>query len=238
MNTVCKTISIIIPVYNEEQFIEEVIKRVSNSDTMGLIKEIIVIDDCSIDQSWQKISGLSSSIQIIKFRKNINGGKGSAIRKGISLASGDIILIQDADLEYNPKEFPTLLEPIINGNADVVYGSRFKTSKSNRVLYFWHRVANGILTILSNMFTNLNLTDMETGYKVLRKEIIDSLILCENSFTIEPEITAKIAKIKKVKIFEVGISYYGRTYDEGKKIGLKDAFLAVFTILKYGIFKK
>ena len=159
------------------------------------------------------------------------------MRTGFSVATGDILLIQDADLEYDPCEYPKLLAPIVSGRADVVYGSRFRSDRESRVLYFWHRIANGVLTLLSNMFTNLNLTDMETGFKVFKKEILNEISLTENRFGIEPEITAKIAKIPNIRIFEVGISYFGRTYDEGKKIGLKDAFRALFVILKYGLLK-
>jgi len=231
-------ISIIIPVYNEESTICDIIKKSINADKLNINFEIIVVNDFSTDKTEKIANDLSSKdIRIKVYSHTKNKGKGSSLRTGFSKATGDILLIQDADLEYDPYEYPKLLSPIVSGRADVVYGSRFRSDRESRVLYFWHRIANGGLTLLSNMFTNLNLTDMETGYKVFKKEILSEISLTENRFGIEPEITAKIAKIPNIKIYEVGISYFGRTYDEGKKIGLKDAFRAFFVIIKYGFFK-
>ena len=231
-------LSIIIPIYNEERTISEIVHAVESSNKLGLDHEIILIDDFSSDKTPEIISKIDKeNPSLIMVKHSINQGKGAALRSGFQQATGDIILIQDADLEYDPKEYPKLLKPIIENKADVVYGSRFRSDQETRVLYFWHRVANGLLTLLSNMFTNLNLTDMETGYKVFRKEILDKLNLTENRFGIEPEITAKIARLPNIRIYEVGISYFGRTYEEGKKIGIKDAFRAFYAIIKYSIFK-
>ena len=231
-------VSIIIPAFNEESTIEKILDEVLTSNSLNLAKEIIVIDDNSLDNTIEiakKVSANHEFIKIIAHSKNC--GKGAALREGFSRATGEIFLIQDADLEYSPKEYPKLLKPILENKADVVYGSRFRSDQETRVLYFWHRVANGLLTLLSNMFTNLNLTDMETGYKVFRKDILEQVKLKENRFGIEPEITAKIARLPDIRIYEVGIAYFGRTYAEGKKIGLKDAFRAFYAILKYSIFK-
>jgi len=230
-------LSIIIPAYNEETSIESILTKVLDANCCDLQVEIIVVDDFSKDRTFEIASELVPrypSMIVYKHSKNL--GKGAALRTGFKKAKGDIVLIQDADLEYDPKEYPKLLKPILESKADVVYGSRFRSEQETRVLYFWHRVANGLLTLLSNMFTNLNLTDMETGYKVFRKEILDKVNLTENRFGIEPEITAKISRIPNVRIYEVGISYFGRTYEEGKKIGIKDAFRAFYAIVKYSIF--
>jgi glycosyltransferase involved in cell wall biosynthesis len=232
------SVSIVIPAYNEESTIELLLLSVIDANYLGLKVEIIVVDDFSNDRTIDIVSDLAAKYPSLKICKhNRNLGKGAALRTGIYKANGDIILIQDADLEYDPKEYPKLLKPIVENKADVVYGSRFRSNKETRVLYFWHRVANGLLTLLSNMFTNLNLTDMETGYKVFRKDILGKVNLTEKRFGIEPEITAKVARIPKIRIYEVGITYFGRTYEEGKKIGIKDAFRALFVILKCGLFK-
>ena len=226
-------LSVIIPCFNEINTIEEIISKVQNFN--DLEKEIIVIDDCSNDGTKEILnSEISNSIdKLITNDKNF--GKGYSLRKGISVATGDIIIFQDADLEYDPSEYKNLLKPILEGKADVVFGSRFTGSGEKRVLYFWHRLANLTLTTLSNMFSNLNLTDMEIGYKVFKSEIIKDLNLKENRFGIEPEITAKIAK-KKIRIYEVGVRYFGRTYNEGKKITWKDGIRAVYCILRYNLF--
>lgn len=228
-------LSIIIPVYNEERTITTTIQKVLQAAIpAGITKEIIAVNDGSKDNSGVILNGLQSDMVRV-FHLNKNSGKGAALRLGFSKATGDFVIIQDADLEYNPEDYPKLLQPIIDGHADVVFGSRFLSTGPHRVLYFWHSIGNYSLTLLSNMFTNLNLTDMETGYKVFKKSVIDKIILRENRFGIEPELTAKISKIKGIKIYEVGISYYGRTYDEGKKIGWKDAVRAFICIIKYNL---
>ena len=230
-------LSVVIPVFNEEKTLSEVVKKVLSAEISNHTLEIIIVDDCSSDSTWEIAKDLKNKESRIKIKRHeINLGKGASLRTGFSQSSGQIVLIQDGDLEYDPKEYPKLLKPIVENKADVVYGSRFRSDQETRVLYFWHRVANGLLTLMSNMFTNLNLTDMETGYKVFRKEILEKVKLTENRFGIEPEITAKISCVPNVKIYEVGISYFGRTYEEGKKIGLKDAFRAIYAIIKYGFF--
>jgi glycosyltransferase involved in cell wall biosynthesis len=227
-------ISVIIPCYNEVNTIDEILRRVNDSPVKNL--EVIVVDDGSNDGTAEKLKNLPTHDRFIILYHDINLGKGAAIRTGIASATGEIVIIQDADLEYHPQEYSNLVEPIINDKADVVFGSRFTGSGAHRVLYFWHRVGNGLLTTLSNMFTNINLTDMETGYKVFRRELIQSIDIKEDRFGFEPEITAKIAKTK-CRIYEVGISYYGRTYSEGKKIDWRDGIWAIYCILKYNLIK-
>jgi glycosyltransferase involved in cell wall biosynthesis len=227
-------LSIVIPCYNEKSTIAEILEAVRSSPWPE--KEIIVVDDCSKDGTRDLLQGeLRARLDRLVLHE-VNQGKGAALRSGIAAATGDFVVIQDADLEYDPQEYPRLLAPMLEGRADVVYGSRFMGGQPHRVLYFWHRMGNGLLTLLSNMFTNLNLTDMETCYKVFRREIIQSIEIEEDRFGFEPEITAKIAK-RGCRIYEVGISYYGRTYDEGKKIGYKDGFRAIWCILKYNLFR-
>jgi len=227
-------LSIVIPCYNERSTIAEILEAVRASPWPE--KEIIVVDDCSKDGTRDLLKGeLRARLDRLVLHE-VNQGKGAALRSGIAAATGDFVVIQDADLEYDPQEYPRLLAPMVEGRADVVYGSRFMGGQPHRVLYFWHRMGNGLLTLLSNMFTNLNLTDMETCYKVFRREIIQSIEIEEDRFGFEPEITAKIAK-RGCRIYEVGISYYGRTYDEGKKIGYKDGFRAIWCILKYNLFR-
>lgn len=227
-------LSIVIPCFNEVSTIEGIIDAVIASPYPD--KEIIVVDDCSTDGTVQKLKTVlepSGKVHQIIFHE-VNQGKGAALRTGIAHATGDVVIIQDADMEYDPNEYSLLVEPIANNKADVVFGSRFLGGHAHRVLYFWHRVGNGFLTLLSNMFTNLNLTDMETCYKVFRREIIQSIQIEENRFGFEPEITAKVAKLH-CRIYEVGVSYYGRTYDEGKKIGWRDGFRAIYCIIKYNL---
>ncbi len=225
-------LSIIIPCYNELRTIDEIINAVNAAPYPD--KEIIIVDDCSTDGTRDKLKQeIENSGRVSKvFYHNVNQGKGAALRTGIQAATGDLVIIQDADMEYDPNEYHRLVEPILSNRADVVFGSRFSGGDAHRVLYFWHRVGNGLLTLISNMFTNLNLTDMETCYKVFRREIIQSIKIEENRFGFEPEITAKVAKLN-CRIFEVGISYYGRTYDEGKKIGWRDGVRALYCIIKY-----
>jgi len=228
-------VSIVIPCFNECETIETVIKRVHASSYPN--KQIIVIDDASSDGTANLLNGVLADLIDVLLQHDKNQGKGAALHTGIAAATGDIVLIQDADLEYDPAEYPLLLQPILDDKADVVYGSRFLGHGSHRVLYFWHYLGNRFLTLLSNMVTNLNLTDMETCYKVFRREVIQSLKLEQKRFGFEPEVTAKIAKLKHIRIYEVGISYHGRTYDEGKKIGWKDGIVALYCILRYGLFR-
>jgi glycosyltransferase involved in cell wall biosynthesis len=228
-------LSIVIPVYNEVKTISEIIEAVKKAPVAD--KEIILVDDCSRDGTRELLKEkLESQVAKIIYH-DFNQGKGAALRTGIREATGDVVVIQDADLEYDPQEYPLLLEPIAKGLADVVYGSRFTGGGPHRVVYFWHMVGNKFLTLLSNMFTNINLTDMETCYKMFRREIIQAVNIEENRFGFEPEITAKIARMD-CRIYEVGISYYGRTYKEGKKIGWRDGFRAIYCILKYNLSKK
>jgi len=234
-------LSIVIPAYNEAKTIHLILDRIKAVELPNQIsKEIIIVNDCSRDATEQAILNYQAQnpALTIQYRKHeVNKGKGAALHTGIREASGDFIVIQDADLEYDPEEYGILLKPILNGSADVVYGSRFIGGKPHRILFYWHSIGNKFLTNLSNMFSNLNLTDMETCYKLFRSELIKSIELKEQRFGFEPEVTAKIARVKGLRIYEVGISYYGRTYEEGKKIGWKDGFRAIYCILKYGLFR-
>jgi len=226
-------ISVIIPCFNEKYTIEEIVERINNLEKIKT--EIIIIDDYSTDGTREILKDkISHKVSKILFNDK-NYGKGYSLKKGIENAKGDIIIIQDADLEYNPREYYKLIKPIIEGNADVVYGSRFIGGDEKRILFFWHTVANKFLTLLSNMFTNLNLSDMETCYKVFKKDIIKKIDLKEKGFGFDPEVTAKVAKLKP-KIYEIGISYFGRTYEQGKKIGLRDAFIVLKCIILYNLF--
>ena len=240
MNNSIKTLSVIIPAYNEARTIHLILDKLKSVSLINNIsKEIIIINDFSTDTTEEailnyKLQNPELAIQYYKHDKN--KGKGAALHTGIKKATGEYLVIQDADLEYDPAEYNDLLKPIVNGFADVVYGSRFMGGNPHRILFFWHTLGNKFLTTLSNALTNLNLTDMETCYKMFDTKIIQSIQLQENRFGFEPEVTAKISRVKNIRIYEIGISYYGRTYEEGKKIGWKDGFRAIYCILKYNIF--
>ncbi len=235
-------LSIIIPAYNEGRTIHLILDKVREVKLIAnLEKQVIIVNDCSRDNTEEAIQNYQakfSDFPLIYYKHAINQGKGAAIHTGIKEATGDFLIIQDADLEYDPNEYNLLLKPILDDFADVVYGSRFTGGKPHRILFFWHTIGNKFLTFLSNMFSNLNLTDMETCYKLFRSEVIKKVNLCEKRFGFEPEVTAKISRIPNIRIYEVGISYYGRTYLEGKKINWKDGFRAIFCILKYNLFRK
>jgi glycosyltransferase involved in cell wall biosynthesis len=235
-----KKLSIIIPAYNEARTIHMILNRIDEVRLVnGIVKELILVNDCSTDNTEEVLLQYRNEhpqLNIQYFKHEVNLGKGAAIHTGIKKATGEYLVIQDADLEYDPEEFNELLKPVIRGSADVVFGSRFLGGNPHRILFFWHSIGNKMLTWLSNMLTNLNLTDMETCYKLCKTPIIQSIELKEKRFGFEPEITAKLARIPDIRIYEVGISYYGRTYQEGKKIGWRDGFRAIYCILKYNLF--
>jgi glycosyltransferase involved in cell wall biosynthesis len=237
-----KKLSIIVPAYNEGQTIHNILDQLRDLVLVNDIKkEVIVVNDCSTDnteEAIQNYQNLHPDFPISYHKHPVNKGKGAALHTGFANATGEYTIVQDADLEYDPQEFNILLDPVLRGVADVVYGTRFMGGNAHRILFFWHSIGNKFLTFLSNMFTNLNLTDMETCYKLFRTDILNSLDLKENRFGFEPEVTAKISRVSKVRIYEVGISYYGRTFEEGKKISWKDGFRAIYCILKYNIFSK
>jgi glycosyltransferase involved in cell wall biosynthesis len=235
-------LSIVIPAYNEASTIHYILTKIKHTQLIeGLGKEILIVDDCSTDQTQQAVEKYqqeNSDLAIRYYKNEINRGKGFSLARGIREATGDFVIVQDADLEYDPEEYNILLKPMLYSKADVVYGSRFMGGNPHRILFFWHSIGNRFLTFLSNVASNLNLTDMETGYKMFKREIIQQISLKENRFGFEPEVTAKVASIKGIRIYEVGISYYGRTYEEGKKINWKDGLRAIYCILKYNYFSK
>ena len=237
-----ETLSIIIPAYNEARTIHLILDKIKSVQLIhGLDKEIIIVNDHSTDSTEDAINNYASNnadVNIKYYKHDYNQGKGAALHTGIKMATGQYLIIQDADLEYDPNEYNILLRPILEGHADVVYGSRFMGGKPHRILFFWHSIGNRFLTLVSNAFTDLNLTDMETCYKVFRTELVQKLKLLEKRFGFEPEVTARISRIPGIRIYEVGISYYGRTYEEGKKIGMKDAFRAIYCTIKYNVFSR
>ena len=241
-NKMAQKLSIVIPAYNEERTIHFILDKIKAVNLIqGIEKELIITNDCSKDDTEgaiQRYMTANPDVNIQYFKHEVNQGKGAALHTGIRHATGDFVIIQDADLEYDPQEFNILIKPFLDGFADVVYGSRFMGGKPHRILFFWHSIGNKILTFVSNMFTNLNLTDMETCYKMFRRETIQNLPLQEKRFGFEPEVTARISRIPNIRVYEVGISYYGRTYEEGKKIGWRDGVRAIYCILKYNIWAK
>lgn len=240
MTQTISKLSIVIPAYNEARTIHFILDKIATVQLLnGIEKEVIIVNDCSSDDTKAAVERYmqNSALPIVLYNHEVNKGKGAALHTGIKQATGELVVIQDADLEYDPQEFNVLLKPVLDGFADVVYGSRFMGGNAHRILFFWHSIGNKVLTTLSNMFTNLNLTDMETCYKLFRREIIQRLDLKETRFGFEPEVTAKISRQPDIRIYEVGISYYGRTYAEGKKINWKDGFRAIYCILKYNLFR-